>query len=235
MDIFSEEKITTISFYENKKKHEKVCNELITSRWIEHFFLPPFQEKECPFKFLSFPNHDRYKTKWNYEDFKKELEVKYWENDSLLQKSFEIKSPENIERIKNIVSYLAVRNIILKVFDINDFYLDKENKIFLARYHNLKVLSFDILAGRYHTTLENLASMIVPKIMRCNGCHSQMEIDLSNFIENPLRAEHTHYICPHCRNKKSLPELISIYKENTKNSYYSLEKSGDKYYIQKNF
>ena len=235
----------------NPKKYKEVCEEFRTSRMIEE--LCTDKEKRnfiflnCYNAFNSLPNFSKLMTSCSSEDldFKKHFEVselRYIRNPLDRKKvKFELRHQKITEGIKKIIRILTEKDAILKKFDIDDFIINGD-KVWLCRFHNIEVFPQaqikeckELLSiSTYLDTDVSLDTRTAVKIMRCNNCHKRMELDLTSIIENPLTKDYTHYICPHCGEKKSLIELIRIYKENKRNSYYWFYKSpwGEKYIAQ---
>lgn len=230
---------TTIDSKKNPKEYKNVCEEIRTSRMIEESCTDKEKRNFIFFTqygvFNSPPDYNKLMTSSSSEDldFKSQFEVIGLENSSLVGRKFEIRSQKNTEGIKKIINLLTEKDAILKKFDINDFSICN-GEVVLTRFHNIEIfphikmgeikeinkISSNHIELNREGCFGHLDTRTAVKIMRCNNCHKRMELDLTHIIENPLTKDYTHYICPYCGEKKSLLELIKIYEENKRNSYY---------------
>lgn len=221
------------------KKYNSACEEILTSMRIENLctekkeknyflFLYKFDVFECypkDYELITSTSLEKFKFKSQFE-FKNSGGNPLFKKGYPIRHKFEIKHPKIIEGIKKIVNCLIEKDAILIKFDIEDFLISGDN-VFLVRFHNVK--KFLLMNHEEVAKIKNSLSLgkknsfdtrTAVKIMRCNACHKRMELDLTDIIEKPFKKDYTHYICPYCGEKKSLTELIKIYKENKRNSYY---------------
>ncbi len=231
----------------NLNKYREVCEEIRVSMIVENLCTPEekknFIFRDCYDVFKYQPNYNELMTSSSSKDlnFKNHFEVPCFGNSFLAKRNSLIRCPKIMEGIKNIINILTEKDAVLKKFDINDFTIHDE-QVVLVRFHNIMVFpqiqfkEAKEMSSRSTCLCSktSLDTRIAVKIMRCNNCHKRMELDLSSIIENPLTKDYTYYICPHCGEKKSLVELIRIYEENKKNSYYWFYKSpwGEEYIAQ---
>lgn len=232
-------KFDTKSSFEQRKIFEK---EISNEKFIRNYHLSPSKERKFINKeyFRFFTDYaiiqDQFfligifNNLFGFSDFNKmkdsaySMIEKYYlelfspfskvnERDNIIEISFLKHSPispkeiftdiKDYERIKLITFILEHMGFLFEIISLDDFYLNPLFGIFLYRYHHLHKFDEDKLKN----------------ILRCQKCHTSMELDLDYFKEKGLRTQEAYYSCPHCKISSSYTKLLTTYETNKKNSY----------------
>lgn len=108
---------------------------------------------------------------------------------------------------KHVLNSCEKIGIILKKYDLDDFYIDILSGLTLFQYDNL----------------ENWEDKIT-HILRCDDCHNQVKHDCDNYLTSNVRSQEATFKCPNCGRTYTYSELVRIYEKNCHNSYSKQER-----------